>query len=660
MKKQVQIRQSDKHRSLLTELLPYETPIIFSNLLLYSFAHAVDAKMYAVPTLVAQTFRPERNRASVAYEYKIRQGQGQGQLRTLSLVHPATQVRFSSFYEKHHELILSLCKKSSYSLRYPVRVASYFYRHELDSTGELRTEEVDELPDAGADSKFASSYFYYSKFNQLYKFVESAEFLECERRFTRLRKFDIKRCFASIYTHSIEWAVKGKRFAKINRGKEGFASGFDELMRACNYDETNGIVIGPEISRIFAEIILQQVDLNIETVIAEKGIPRSDYDVRRYLDDYYLFTRSEAVEAAVLEVVEDQLKEFKMYINEAKTKQFQIPFATSQTIAKSDVKAILKGSVLDWLNTVLRNEDEGVGAGVNRAVLSRPLKAAHDVIRDVKIALKRSDEQYAIVTGYALSAIVKACFRLDRRVAKKQPVSEDISKLQSVLIATIEVIFHLYAMDFRVRTTYLIAQFIIIVKRIASLDERVKADLDRRLYRSVVELLESRPTSDLGGIEMQNLVIASHAIDPISERLTENQLVRFLGVESKRSKREELSYFDMMSVLYVIEAHAGFDRLRAEIIGELKSRFLNLDSGAALDSEVAHLLADSCACPYISQADKYDLIDAFSVRALQSTLNQAEKNQVINFFRDKLHFIDWSKQISFEKHLVRRQLTPGY
>ena len=42
-------------------------------------------------------------------------------------------------------------------------------------------------------------------------------------------------------------------------------------MQEMNYNETNGIVIGPEFSRIFAEVILQQIDTSVERELLKLG-----------------------------------------------------------------------------------------------------------------------------------------------------------------------------------------------------------------------------------------------------------------------------------------------------------------------------------------------------------------------------------------------------
>jgi hypothetical protein len=65
-----------------------------------------------------------------------------------------------------------------------------------------------------------------------------------------------------------------KNYAKqqLNKTKSTFPFKFDQLMQRSNYNETNGIIIGPELSRIFAEIIMQSVDNNIINDLNKEGL----------------------------------------------------------------------------------------------------------------------------------------------------------------------------------------------------------------------------------------------------------------------------------------------------------------------------------------------------------------------------------------------------
>jgi hypothetical protein len=68
----------------------------------------------------------------------------------------------------------------------------------------------------------------------------------------------------------VSWALLDKSAIKkfLADSKNTFGDKFDTLMQKLNFNETNGIVIGPEFSRIFAEIILQKIDVNVKADLA--------------------------------------------------------------------------------------------------------------------------------------------------------------------------------------------------------------------------------------------------------------------------------------------------------------------------------------------------------------------------------------------------------
>src|SRR3546814_5059604 len=71
---------------------------------------------------------------------------------------------------------------------------------------------------------------------------------------------------------TITWAVKDKLLAKEFKSAYSFEAQFDKLMQRANYNETKGIVVGPEFSRVFAEIILQRVDQKVIANLAVNGL----------------------------------------------------------------------------------------------------------------------------------------------------------------------------------------------------------------------------------------------------------------------------------------------------------------------------------------------------------------------------------------------------
>lgn len=70
-------------------------------------------------------------------------------------------------------------------------------------------------------------------------------------------RLDINAFFDNIYTHCIPWVVHGIAVAKKHRNDMTLLGNqLDKLMRALNYDQTNGILVGNAVSRIISEIIL--------------------------------------------------------------------------------------------------------------------------------------------------------------------------------------------------------------------------------------------------------------------------------------------------------------------------------------------------------------------------------------------------------------------
>ena len=101
---------------------------------------------------------------------------------------------------------------------------------------------------------------------------------------------DISRCYESIYTHSITWALLGKEKAKEEYLKKenersssyNIADNLDERVRKINNNETKGIPTGPITSRLISELILSEID----NILHEK-VPKLKYN--RFVDDYSFY-----------------------------------------------------------------------------------------------------------------------------------------------------------------------------------------------------------------------------------------------------------------------------------------------------------------------------------------------------------------------------------
>lgn len=662
MSKKILVQKNDIERILHTEVLPYELPVIFSNSRLHQFSKVNKG---FVPQLVKKLLH-EDIQYSVPFEYAIRQGNAKR--RVLSLIHPTMQIRFVGFYRDNTELILSLCAKSDFSLRYPSKVASYFYEREYAKEDDsLKTNSVDEEPDAfGEETRYSSSYFYYARYAQLFKFIDSKEYLDLESKFTHLIKFDINRCFPSIYTHSISWAVKGKEFSKENKGSFSFDSSFDNLMTQVNYQETNGIVVGPEFSRIFAEIILQQIDLDISNAIKEKNISSDKFAIRRYVDDYFLFTRDESLCNSIFEIAQNCLKNYKLYVNESKTEKLSLPFLTPQTIAKTDILNVLHNSILSWLNHLKKiciNQESEINSNQSYQ-LKTPYKFSTQLIRDLKIAVKRSGEPFSVVSGRALSTITRSLYGLHKVIPNEWFSENHRIEVQNILLVCIEIVFFFYPMDFRVRTTYLISQLIIIISRIAKPDNALHSFVVSTMCNHIYRILDNLPKDSTAGIELLNLLVALKAISPI-ELLTPEKLAELTCTEYEstgvitKDIFENYNYFDYVVLLYYIGDSDKHDNFKLLMLESILDKFM-VAKDIQRSSELTHLFLDLISCPSINLEYKNKLIKIVYISIIGKSPKSSEISEFYNFSNRKLGFIDWNLEVGLEKLLRKKELNSPY
>lgn len=288
-----------KERVLFSDVLPYELPFIFSNRYYYRFLvkngiHAESDKIVwnsDVPegALNVLSFILDEGIANmktngyvkcdnnkkfqtIPFNYRILHKPTKS--RELAVIHPRNQILMVDFYDKYKSMMLYYCGLDKYSLRYPNKVACYFYyRDKLHKT--LIGRKTDSLELFFNEYENLRTFFSYKRYNNIYKFYEDYRYQRAEKKFTHLLKFDVQSCFDSIYTHSIAWAIGGgKEIYKSNFATDDhtFGSKWDRQMRLMNYNETNGIVIGPEFSRIFAEVILQHVDCSVESLLQKDNL----------------------------------------------------------------------------------------------------------------------------------------------------------------------------------------------------------------------------------------------------------------------------------------------------------------------------------------------------------------------------------------------------
>lgn len=156
---------------------------------------------------------------------------------------------------------------------------------------------------------------------------------------------DISNFFPSVYSHSIDWALRGKSVAKKNRHSKSWEPLLDKYSSACVHGETNGLPIGPATSNILSEIILQDID---------KKFP--DVQFVRHIDDYIAYFNTLDEAELFISRLQAEIAEYGLDLNTRKT---QIDYLGN-------------GRIENWLGEVLT----AIRAGTDELSVVRMLQHA--------------------------------------------------------------------------------------------------------------------------------------------------------------------------------------------------------------------------------------------------------------------------------------------
>lgn len=696
-RKKVKLNYS-KERVLFSDVLPYECPIIFSNKYLYRFLakYLWVGKVGRKETQLKQTKRTDEEDSSafaallfgcyehgkpisdlkhkncaLFYPYQFNIAHKTNKTRTLSIIHPYNQWQVVEFYDQYKYSILYLCSQSKYSLRKPHKIAQYFYyRDRLHRR--LSGHESDKVELFFNEYENLKTYFSYEKYSNIYKFYEDYRYQRAEKKFKHLVKFDLQSCFDSIYTHTISWATAGgANKVKVLPGYHGSWVGdaFDNLMQSVNARETNGIVIGPEFSRIFAEIILQYIDQKVEQELLEKDLrQKSSYECYRYVDDYFLFYNDEKDRNLFMESLTKWLKEFKLQISPSKTEEFERPFITKVTIAKQRIENLLSTifstplweEVESKLNAE-EEETEGEELDKDREILDKKFNiylSANSVNAQIKAIVRECGIEYRDIANYLLEKIGQ---RLDaflnryeigfkkyeRLMSKEETNKGEVEihaqrvqrKLTSYLVSLIDVVFFVFNSNRQINTTLkllkIMNSIIIYGKRHGDFKvnpevrfQTISKDIIfKKIQDEIALVLTTTDTHRNTLHESLYLLILAKELG-YAYLLAPEVIKSFIG-------KSELQYnlFACIILLYYYANHKCYYEQKALLQKEILKKYrLVAESERKRNSELTILTADMMTCPFVDDAYKQSLLALIGITEIkdqQMIMRFAKKRKYI-------------------------------
>ena len=480
--------------------------------------------------------------------------------------------------------------------------------------------------------------------------------MNSKKRFDNLLKFDISRCFDSIYTHSLSWALDNKKIVKdnLNEYNNSFGGKFDKIMQQMNYNETNGIVIGPEFSRIFAELILQKIDKNVEKELHKKGYKyKVDYDIYRYVDDFFVFYNDEKVKGVILALYKVKLQEYNLFFNDSKTQIFLKPIITNITIAKEEIRKLVEYSMIFQF----QNSE-------NQSQVGLKYYTARDIITNYKAILSQTQTSYKDLQNYFLVIIFNKLKKMikdiqkmqeelltlysERTQAKQEEKKEEIlekikikeKELKTIyfqiyknFMGIIELSFFIYSVLPRVAYSIKICQILFRIIDFIKSQEKTKQkystkyskdemkyiafgfDKKHTIFKSIYDnislVFQKNTSSEYTEVETLYLLTIISELGEnyqFSEDLI-NKNFRVFDIE--KNSNSNLNYFTILSLLNYIKRDYKFNNIRNHLRKIITKKF---DNFVPNDTESVFLLIDVLTCPYIESSD--DKLIEFRIKIL--------------------------------------------
>lgn len=650
-------------RPILTEMLPFEVPPSFSNGGFFHFLTKYNVRIHQKGDELSVIWECDSNDADAAisiifgiasastntpvteeitrdgvkvyrrswkitetwtkpFQFKI--NHKENDYRELTVIHPRNQLLVADFYHKNGAQILYHCGRSNFSIRRPDSVVSSTkYSDRLYKSSQSKGRDT--VEEASKEYENLGSYFSYKSYSNIFKFYEHYKYHNAEKKFGKLLKLDVSKCFDSIYTHSMPWTTVGRSAVKadkqsIGKAQKTFGGRFDSLMQWMNQGETNGIVIGPEFSRVFAEIVLQGVDQKLERVLASSDelMHKKDYEVFRYVDDYFIFHNNDINAEKITRHLEHLLKEVKLNLNLAKSEKFERPIITKLTIAKNKVSKI-------FADHLIIEEKEEASINGSDTVKYYIFKAHQErLIVDFKTVLVESGVGYKDLLNYALSAIEKRTLTYLKSY-EKNPVSHRNSKLLTKsLIGVLEFCFFVFAaaprVNFSVKLTRILSSMIDGLHRL-EVPRDEKQQVFKYAFDNIKRELKNSTQKQYRELEVLYLVLALKKLGR-DYCLLQEDLAEYLGIEilstGEWKRSVPMDYFSVIVALQYSGNRKRFAGLRNFIEKNVLETFQDRSAYIGRETELILLYLDLQCCPHVSATTKTKLSEYFSLSALDA------------------------------------------
>lgn len=324
----------------LTDIMPVEVSELFSYGKFYEYLlehqkeiNEIIHELMKEKTSGNQYLFNGGNWASAPLKYNILKGVNQQ--REINLAQPISALNIYFFIECYQKEILSYLENNCYfSLRYHRKNNNLYYKRKSNRMTEYFSKTSQKI-DRGILQQ-TGAYFRIHKFNSVTDFTNSRMWQMCNSKYKYFAKVDYKSCFSSIYTHTYKWIIERNTTDSKAAQNSNLLIIIDRLLQNINGKSSNGVIVGPEFSRMIAEILLQHIDKEIlYSLQSENLFVHKDYRIFRYVDDIFIFANTPIIIDKVVDTIESVASKYLLHINELKSYTAETPVVLNNWIEKT-------------------------------------------------------------------------------------------------------------------------------------------------------------------------------------------------------------------------------------------------------------------------------------------------------------------------------------
>ncbi|MBS1087214.1 antiviral reverse transcriptase Drt3b [Gluconobacter sphaericus] len=443
-----------------------------------------------------------------------------------------------------------------------------------------------------------------------------------------------------------------------------FGNNFDKLMQRLNHNETSGICIGPEVSRIFAEIILAKVDQNVCRNLEEKKTPIRhgvNYECKRYVDNYYIFTNDPITADVVEHELSIALREYNLHLNAGKREFEKRPFYSKKSLVIDEISESLGALWEKLFEPVFLPESGRRVLSPRRIYKYRSLFGK--ITREIKAACFASELGYDAVANYVIGAVRKKVIDIaDSYLVllslKDSPVVG--SDYRQIFFFLLDMGFYFFTLHPTVASSLRLSHAI--VRAAQHLQEYDSEGFD------IIKEASLRWASQLARAPSFEGVLSKESVIPIellnilislkqfgSDGNLENDIISIIKID-----RKNIGYFDLVVKLFIYGNRIQFFEQREEIWKNICQR-ISSEKSLNKSSEMVHLLLDTLACPYLDQIKRADLLrDSWSrMGSNLGTLSTAEAKTLIDEIQQQHWFVRW-EGVDLLNMIEKKELNSVY